>query len=333
MPLLIVPEDQAGQRLDLFLTGQGEDVSRSRVQKLIKAGGVKVGGVAETAPKFLLKAGDRIEFEDIEPPEPPPSIVSVTSPLEVHYDDNDLLVVYKPPGLATHPSAGHYENSLVHWLMGRFELAPDADGMRPGIVHRLDMDTSGLLVVAKNARSLERLSEQFKEHSVGRSYFALVWGLPTKKSGTVMKNIGVNPANRKKMGVVVEEEGRPAITHWKVLEELYPCALLDCTLETGRTHQIRVHLSWAGSPLVGDITYGKGKRIYKNTSESILNHLNGQQKQMLHAYRLSFNHPKTGHRMNFLRRPPNAYRETLEKLGSAIDFESPAYLKSLHISK
>ena len=323
MPSITITDEycdgKKGLRLDVFLSSVPEIASRNQAQKLIKAEKIKINGAMVNLSKHILNVGDKILFEDVESDLPPENIIPVNAPLEVHHEDEDILVVFKPAGLATHPSAGHYDNSLVHWLINRFKLAESDELFRPGIVHRLDMDTSGLLVIAKTKKGKRSMGRQFKEHSITRKYFALVWGCPDRKNGVIDKSIGINPVNRKKKGI--DPDGRDAITEWEMIAQLYPCSLIKCTLQTGRTHQIRVHLSSIGYPLIGDKLYGTGKKTYKEVSQQTLDLLNDQMGQLLHAYLIGFDHPVSGERMFFYRRPPKNFLKILDTLDFSWDSE------------
>ncbi|PZN06858.1 MAG: RluA family pseudouridine synthase, partial [Bacillota bacterium] len=267
----IVPESAAGERLDVFLAGRDElGLTRSAIQRLIRDDRVLVNG-RPTRPSRRLEPGERIE---VELPEPEPSgVVPQDLPLDVVYEDPDVVVINKPRGWVVHPAPGHEAGTLVNGLLARY---PEMDGVggpgRPGIVHRLDRDTTGLLVVARTPLAYRELVRLLKEREIRREYLALVRGRPETRAGTIDAPIGRHPVDRKRMAVD-PDRGRPARTHFEVVELLGEYALLRCWLETGRTHQIRVHLAYIGLPVAGDPVYG-GRR-----AEGEL----GLQGQALHA--------------------------------------------------
>ena len=280
----IIDENQAGERLDV-LTAALADVTRSRAGTLIRDGLVLVGGVPQTKAGFKPRCGDELR---VELPEAAPARVEAQDiPLEILYQDADLAVVYKPSGMVVHPAAGNPDGTMVNALLQHLDRLSGIGGeIRPGIVHRIDKDTSGLLLVAKNDFSHASLSEQIKAHSVQRAYMAIVQGGMRQECGTVEGPIGRHPSDRKKMAIV--SGGRDAVTHWRVLEPLKGATLLECRLTTGRTHQIRVHMASIGHPLLGDPLYGPKKMPYPV-----------QGGQLLHAFRIDFVHPRTGKEMLF----------------------------------
>ena len=286
----IIDENQAGERLDV-LTAALADVTRSRAGTLIRDGLVLVGGVPQTKAGFKPRCGDELR---VELPEAAPARVEAQDiPLEILYQDADLAVVYKPSGMVVHPAAGNPDGTMVNALLQHLDRLSGIGGeIRPGIVHRIDKDTSGLLLVAKNDFSHASLSEQIKAHSVKRAYMAIVQGGMRQECGTVEGPIGRHPSDRKKMAIV--SGGRDAVTHWRVLEPLKGATLLECRLTTGRTHQIRVHMASIGHPLLGDPLYGPKKMPYPV-----------QGGQLLHAFRIGFVHPRTGKEMLF-EAPPEA---------------------------
>ncbi len=272
----MIGPDAAGRRLDAVVGGLEEVGSRAEAQRLIEAGRVLVDGEAR-AKRHLMAEGERLEVRTVAPP--PSELVPEEVPMTVRYEDDHLLVVDKPAGVVTHPSAGHSSGTLVHGLLAH-AIAGGADPTRPGIVHRLDRDTSGLLVVARSERAHRRLQRMLRDRLIERTYIALVHGVPPPAL-TIDKPIGRDRGVRTRMAVDVSE-GREAVTHTRVLEDLGPVALLEVRLETGRTHQIRVHLDAVGHPVVGDRVYGRRERDY------------GLHRQFLHAARLAFPHPETG---------------------------------------
>lgn len=287
------------ERIDKYLTVYLQKHSRSFLQKLIKDEQVLVNGKVVKS-NYRLREEDRIELNVPEPLQT--DILPEDLQLDIVYEDEAVLVVNKPKGMVVHPSAGHASGTLVNGLM--FHCKDRLSGingvLRPGIVHRIDMDTTGLLIVCKNDQAHNCIAAQLKEHSITRRYHALVKGRLKDAEGTVNAPIGRNPSNRLKMAVN-EQNGKHAVTHYRVLEEFPTCTYVECRLETGRTHQIRVHMSSIGHPLLGDTLYG-GPAI-KNV-----------QGQMLHAKIIGFIHPETGQYMEFDSELPLYYQEILEKL-------------------
>lgn len=292
--------DISGLRLDVFLAERAEGLTRSRIQKLIAEGNITVnGGLAKANAK--LKSGDVIEVFLPEPKET--SIVAEEIELDVVYEDKHMLVVNKPQGMVVHPAAGNFSGTLVNALMAHCgdNLSGINGELRPGILHRIDKDTSGLLLVAKDDRAHLGLSEQIKEHSLTREYFCLVHGRIKADSGTIDAPIGRDEKDRKKM-TITEKNSRNAVTHFYVEERFDKYTFVRCRLETGRTHQIRVHMSKNGHPIVGDAVYGRRKEEFK---------LSGQ---LLHAYKVGYIHPISGEYMEFEREVPEYFKEVLETL-------------------
>ncbi|MBD2154645.1 RluA family pseudouridine synthase [Leptolyngbya sp. FACHB-16] len=272
----------AGDRLDRWLSEHLPDLSRARIQKLIDQGQVQVNGQICTSKKMAIQAGDRI---DITIPDATPLELEAQSiPLDILYEDDSLLILNKPTGLVVHPAPGHEDGTLVNALLAHCPNLTGIGGVqRPGIVHRLDKDTSGAIAIAKTDQAHQHLQAQFKAKTARRTYLAVVYGAPKESSGTVDAPIGRHLGDRKKMAVVpLEKGGRPAITHWQVQERLGNYSLMQYDLETGRTHQIRVHSAHIGHPVVGDPVYSSGRPIGIN--------LPGQ---ALHAWRLRLQHPLT----------------------------------------
>jgi 23S rRNA pseudouridine1911/1915/1917 synthase len=305
---LVAGPDAAGRRLDAYLAAVIPDMSRSRLKALIEAGHVRLGGATIVEGKRAVNSGDRIEIDvpEAEPAEPEGEDI----PLEIVYEDKDVLVLDKPSGLVVHPGAGNWTGTLVNALIAHCgdTLSGIGGVKRPGIVHRLDKDTTGLMVVAKNDRAHKRLALQFADHgrtgALERGYRALVWGRPSLPYGLVDAPLGRSPSNRQKMAVV-KTGGREAITHYTVEDSFgagrTPVAsLLDLRLETGRTHQIRVHMAALGHPLIGDPDYGKGfitkLALLPEPARSLTTAF---PRQALHAYMLGFEHPATGEVMHF----------------------------------
>ena len=305
--ILLIAEKQA-TRIDACLA-ENTDLSRSKVQKLIKAQAVTVNGKHCSASDGVReKDVIRVEvpIEDASSLPKPEDI-----PLEIVYEDDDLAVVNKPKGMVVHPAPGNPNGTLVNALLYHFQTLSSAnDAMRPGIVHRIDKMTSGLLVVAKNDATHEALAAQFQDHSAHREYVCLVHGNLKEDEGTIDAPIGRHPTDRKRMAVV--KDGRNAVTHWRVLERFGTVTLLDVRLETGRTHQIRVHMAYMKHPILGDEVYGSPAPKLK---------LNGQ---ALHGYRLTFVHPQTGERLSFAAPVPDDIQTALNLLGStaALPYEN-----------
>lgn len=277
----VVLAEQEGERLDSYLSGLYPELSRSFFQKLIKDGCVKVEGRDRKA-NYRLRAGESVTvlFPEAETAEIEPEDL----PLDILYEDEDVLVVNKPKGMVVHPSAGHHSGTLVNAVM--FHCKDSLSGingtLRPGIVHRIDMDTTGSLIVCKNDESHLSIANQIKEHSVRRIYEGIVCGNLREEQGTIDAPIGRNPTDRKRM-TINERNGKSAITHYRVIEPLKGYTFVQFQLETGRTHQIRVHMASIGHPLLGDLVYSNGKSAFK--------HLQGQ---CLHAKTIGFVHPRSG---------------------------------------
>jgi 23S rRNA pseudouridine1911/1915/1917 synthase len=315
--LIQVPDDQTGQRLDRVLAAHVAELSRSRLKALIEAGTVTIDGATIRDPSHRVKSGAAIAL-DIPPPQPA-APAAETIPLNVVYEDADIIVIDKPSGLVVHPAAGHWTGTLVNALIAHCgeSLSGIGGERRPGIVHRLDKDTSGLMVVAKNDRAHRRLAAQFAAHGrdgrpFERGYLAFVWDAPDRPRGTVDRPIDRHKSVRTRMAI--QEGGREAVTHWQLIERFRTskgtqkakgkadsaASLLACTLETGRTHQIRVHLASIGHPLLGDGVYGTGFRskaaLLPQAAQIALKDLG---RQALHAHMLAFEHPVTGKLMRF----------------------------------
>jgi 23S rRNA pseudouridine1911/1915/1917 synthase len=303
----------AGERLDRFLGRAAAErrlaVSRTRIKALIEAGEVSVDGVTERDPAARVSEGLRILFE-APPPEDAP-LRGENLPLDVVFEDEHLIVIDKPAGLVVHPAPGHAGGTLVNALISHCgdSLSGIGGVRRPGIVHRLDKDTSGLLVVAKTDAAHQGLAELFADHgrtgSLEREYLAVVWGRFDVSAGKVDAALARHPRHREKMAVAREDRGRRAVTHWEVEEAFGPASLIVCLLETGRTHQIRVHMAAIGHPLLGDSVYGAGfKTKAAQLSESARTALAALGRQALHAAALGFEHPITGERLRFDSPPP-----------------------------
>lgn len=296
--------DREGIRIDAFLAETVEQLSRSAVQQLLEKGGITVNGKA-VKKNYKTHDGDEIT---VELPEPEPvELLPENIPLDIRYEDEDVVVINKPKGLVVHPAPGHWSGTLVNALM--YHCGDSLSGingqLRPGIVHRIDMDTSGLLIVAKNDFAHQALAEQLKDHSLSRIYEAIVVGNIRADSGTIDAPIGRHPVDRKKM-TVTEKNSRPAVTHYQVVARYSGYTHLRLRLETGRTHQIRVHLAWQNHPIVGDMVYGRGKEL-------------GLTSQCLHARSLTFRHPRTGKLVTVECELPEYFQTVLKKLGASVD--------------
>ena len=292
--------DIPGERLDAFLARSVPDLSRSAAQKLIEEGLVTRNG-KPGKKNDKLNVGDAVSYEIPEPKAV--DIAPKEMPLDIVYEDDDLLVINKPKGLVVHPAAGHSDDTLVNGLL--YALGDDLSGingeLRPGIVHRIDKDTSGLLAVAKNDLAHTVLASQLKDHSMARTYEAIVCGVMKEDSGTVDAPIGRHPSDRKKM-CVTQRGSKPAVTHWEVIRRYRGYTHIRCKLETGRTHQIRVHMAYIGHPILGDTVYGHKKPEL------------GQSSQCLHAGTLCFAHPRDGHPVVVYAELPQYFQDVLEKL-------------------
>ncbi len=292
--------DIAGERLDAFLARCADGLSRSAAQKLLESGAVLRNG-KPGKKNDKLNIGDQVEYTI--PEAKPVDIAPTPMDLEIVYEDDDLLVINKPKGLVVHPAAGHSDDTLVNGLL--YALGDDLSGingeLRPGIVHRIDKDTSGLLAVAKNDYAHTMLASQLKDHTMARTYEAIVVGSFREDSGTVDAPIGRHPTDRKKM-CVTQRNSKPAVTHWEVVRRYRGYTHIRCRLETGRTHQIRVHMSYIGHPILGDTVYGHKKPEL------------GQDSQCLHAGALCFQHPRDGHPVMVFAQLPAYFQEVLEKL-------------------
>ena len=289
-----IDSHEAGLRLDAYLASQIEGWSRARLQRLIEAEDVLVNAKPAKA-SYKLRENDELEVELTAPAAT--SFTPEAIPIEIVYEDETLVVVNKPSGLVVHPAAGIHSGTLANALAYHFQKLPDSGaGVRPGIVHRLDRDTSGLLVVAKTEAALEHLSDQFRDRTVFKSYVALVHGRMSADSGKIDQPLARDPSNRTRMAVV--RGGRSALSLFRVRRRFDRFTLLDVELRTGRTHQIRVHLAWAKHPVVGDETYGGGR---DNTIQDarLRAHVRNLVRQFLHAERLAFTHPQTGERVEF----------------------------------
>ena len=295
----IVKNEDKGKRLDRYVTEQNAEITRTAVQRLIDEKNILVNG-KEQKVSYKVNENDVVEVEIPEPKKI--EIKAEDIPIEVIYEDNDIIVVNKPKGMVVHPGNGNVDGTLVNAIMAKCEGSLSGIGgeIRPGIVHRIDKDTSGLLIVAKNDKAHVNLSEQIKEHKVKKTYIALVRGVVKENEATIDMPIGRNKTDRKKMAVC--KDGKNAVTHIKVLKRWEHYTLLQVNIETGRTHQIRVHLSYIGYPIIGDYTYSNGKNEF------------GVVGQCLHAQKLEFKHPITNKIMELEAPLPEYFQEIIQKL-------------------
>lgn len=307
-----IPDGDGGVRLDKALATHLPDISRSRIKNLIQSDCVfkqtDKGEVTITDPKVAVKPGDQFIIREPEAVDADPQPQNI--PLEIVYEDDDVIVLNKPAGMVVHPAPGNYDGTLVNALL--YHCGDSLSGIggvkRPGIVHRLDKDTSGIMIAAKNDIAHNGLSEQFSDHSINRAYYALVKGIPTSDQGRIEGNIARHPTDRKKMAVS-EDKGKWAATNYKVLNKFYfngkPFAsLVECRLETGRTHQVRVHMAHIGHALLGDPVYGKNFQPPKKLDKFAQDAIKAFKRQALHAIELGFIHPKTKKAFNFKKELP-----------------------------
>jgi 23S rRNA pseudouridine1911/1915/1917 synthase len=311
--LLTVGDVAAGARLDSFLASHLSQISRTRIQRAIEDGDILANERVVKA-SYRVHPGDQIE---IDLPEPPPvELTPEPIPVNVVYEDDDLIVIDKPAGLVVHPGAGIESGTLANALVHHFnQLSGKAGRIRPGIVHRIDKDTSGLLVIAKNDTAHENLSNQFRDRQVFKRYVALVYGRVSKERGEIEARIGRSRSNRTRMAVLKGGAGRPAHTIFDVAERLGGFTLLSVQIKTGRTHQIRVHLSHIGHPVVGDAAYGGGRENSIRDSETRRG-VAELGRQFLHTAQLAFDHPRTGERLEFASELPPELSGLLRALGS-----------------
>ena len=298
--VLNVSKEKCNLRIDKYICEEMNDKSRSYIQGLIEKQEVLVNG-NKIKSNYKVKENDTVTINISEPKEL--NIIPQNIPIDILYEDSDLIVINKPKGMVVHPAPGNYEDTLVNALLYHCKDLSSINGViRPGIVHRIDKDTTGILVVAKNDDAHNFLSDQLKDHSMTREYYALVEGRMKNEEGVINNPIGRNKKDRLKMGIV--SDGKRAVTHYKVLEVYKNTTLVRCILETGRTHQIRVHMASIGHPLVGDTVYGFKKQRYKVEG------------QMLHARTLGFIHPKTKKYMEFSKELPDEFKNLLNKIKS-----------------
>ncbi len=303
-------------RVDKYLMNRVENATRNKIQKAAKEGSIFVNDVVVKS-NYKVKGGDTVRVFFTHPPHEN-LLVGEDIPIKIVFEDDDLIVVNKAAGMVVHPGHGNYSGTLINALVFHFDNLPQNEQQRPGLVHRIDKDTSGLLVIAKTEVAMTHLAKQFFDKSSERKYYALVWGDLKEESGVVEGNIGRHPKNRLQMTVFEDEEqGKSAVTHFKVLERFGYVTLIECSLETGRTHQIRVHMKYAGHTLFNDERYG-GNAILKGTSftkykQFVENCFKLLPRQALHAKTLGFEHPTTGKWMSFDSEIPNDIKTVLDK--------------------
>mgnify|MGYP001372400767 FL=1 len=312
----LADKGQEPVRVDKFLMNRIENATRNKIQKAAKSGYI-FSNENPVKQNYKVKPGDNIKVMFHHPPYEN-LIVGEKIDIDIIYEDNDILVVNKPPNQVVHPGHGNYSGTLLNGLIYHNENLPENRDGRPGLVHRIDKDTSGLLVVAKSDIALTKLSEQFFHKTIDRKYLAIVWGTPSPEQGTIDKYLSRDKKNRMIMSVPVDEDiGKRAITHYKVVEKLGYVSLVECKLETGRTHQIRAHMKHIGNPIFNDQRYG-GDKILKGTifnkyKQFVENCFKLLPRQALHAKTLSFNHPRTNERLAFETELPNDFKSCFEK--------------------
>tara|TARA_Y100000591_G_C21759939_1_gene659570 strand:+ start:37 stop:1014 length:978 start_codon:yes stop_codon:yes gene_type:complete len=315
---LIVDQISHKKRIDTFVFEKCSELSRTRIKNLIIDKRLKINGVINEIPSKKINEGDNISLEVPEPKKN--SLKPFNFKLDIIYEDSDLIIIDKPSGISMHPGPGNYDNTIVNALASykKIELSTLGDELRPGIIHRIDKDTSGLIVIAKNNLSHEKISEQFSNHSIDRIYNALVWGKIRPQSGIINTLITRSSKNRQLMDVSFTK-GKKAITNYKTLKvfegkNIPTLSLVECKLETGRTHQIRVHMNYKGNQIVGDKKYKKKYKILKSVSKEINEKIMKLNRQFLHAKVLGFNHPKSGKRLFFESNLPNDLKNIINVL-------------------
>ena len=316
-----VPMDSHRDRIDKFLQSKLNELSRTRLQSLIRNGHVKLNNATINEVSKKIKNEDKIVVNF---PQPKETLIKPNKiPLDILYDDDDLIIINKPPGMVVHPGAGNYEKTIVNGLLFKYQnnLSSVGGKLRPGIVHRIDKDTSGVIVVAKNDNAHINLSKQFSDHSIKRVYEALVWGSLKPQNGKISEKISRSVKNRQLMAVR-KEKGKMAITNYKTFKvfqnlNLPKISLIECQLETGRTHQIRVHMNFKGNSILGDKSYGKTKRKFKKIDLSLEKIINNFNRQALHAKSLGFIHPKTKKEIFFEAKRPKDFDILIKSLNKA----------------
>ncbi len=314
----LIPKNSNSERLDVYLSKKMENHTRTFIKKLIKQKNVDVNGISDVVPSTKIKENDKIIVKIINKGNK--KLVPKKIDLKIIYEDNDILVINKPKGMVVHPGAGNYENTLANGLAFKYKknLSNINGDLRPGIVHRIDKETSGLLVVAKNNFSHSNLSKQFSDHSIKRKYVCLIWGTVRPLQGKIETLITRSKFNRQLM-TVSEMKGKKAVTNYKTkkvfnIKDIPKISLVECELETGRTHQIRVHFKYMGTSLIGDKQYGKKNITFKKINKFFLDHLNFIKGQALHAQTLEFIHPTKRKWMSFKSNLPSDFKKMLSFL-------------------
>mgnify|MGYP001438651560 CR=1 FL=1 len=318
---IVVPSNSHGYRVDKFLQSEITELSRTRLQALIHEGQVKINNVIIDNASKKIKKEDKIIVNF---PPPKETLIKPSKiPLDILYDDNDIIVINKSPGVVVHPGAGNYDKTIVNGLLFKYKnnLSSIGGKLRPGIVHRIDKDTSGVIVVAKNDNAHIYLSKQFSSHSIKRVYEALIWGSLKPQNGKISERISRSIKNRQLMAVR-KEKGKMAITNYKTLKifqnfNLPKISFIECNLETGRTHQIRVHMNFKGNPILGDKSYGKTKKKFKKIDINLEKKINNFNRQALHAKSLGFIHPRTKKELFFEARRPDDFDTLIKSLKKA----------------
>ena len=318
---ITVPLNSHGYRIDKFLQSQINELSRTRLQALIRDGQVKINNIIINSTSKKIKEEDQIKVNF---PPPKETIIKPNKiPLDILYDDDDIIVINKSSGVVVHPGAGNYNNTIVNGLLFKYKnnLSSVGGKLRPGIVHRIDKDTSGVIVVAKNDNAHINLSKQFSNHSIKRIYEALIWGSLKPQNGKISEKISRSVKNRQLM-TVRKKKGKIAITNYKTIKifqnlNLPKISLIECQLETGRTHQIRVHMNFKGNPILGDKSYGKSKKKFKRIDPNIEKKINSFDRQALHAKSLGFIHPRTEKEIFFEAKRPEDFATLIKNLTKA----------------
>ena len=318
---ITVPLNSHGNRIDKFLQSQINELSRTRLQALIRDGQVKINNIIINSTSKKIKEKDQIKVNF---PPPKETIIKPNKiPLDILYDDDDIIVINKSSGVVVHPGAGNYNNTIVNGLLFKYKnnLSSIGGKLRPGIVHRIDKDTSGVIVVAKNDNAHINLSKQFSNHSIKRIYEALIWGSLKPQNGKISEKISRSVKNRQLMAVR-KKKGKIAITNYKTIKifqnlNLPKISLVECQLETGRTHQIRVHMNFKGNPILGDKSYGKSKKKFKRIDPNIEKKINSFDRQALHAKSLGFIHPRTEKEIFFEAKRPEDFATLIKNLTKA----------------
>ena len=318
---ITVPINAHGYRIDKFLQSQINDLSRTRLQSLIRDGQVKINNIITKSTSKKIKGVDQIKVSF---PPPKETLIKPNKiPLDILYDDDDIIIINKSPGVVIHPGAGNYKETIVNGLLFKYKnnLSSIGGKLRPGIVHRIDKDTSGVIVVAKNDNAHINLSKQFSDHSIKRVYEALVWGSLKPQNGKISERISRSIKNRQLMAVR-KEKGKMAVTNYKTLKifqnlNLPKISLIECQLETGRTHQIRVHMNFKGNSILGDKSYGKSKKKFKKINPIVEKKINNFNRQALHAKSLGLIHPTTKSEIFFEAKRPRDFDELVKSLKKA----------------